>query len=325
MDDPSLTPIDPETLSFKIGPAHAGSRLDAFLASQVDGWSRARLQKLIESEDVLVNTRSAKASYKLHEGDDVEVELIAPLTVSFSPEDIPIDVVYEDDTLLVVNKPAGLVVHPAAGAPSGTLANALAYHFQQLPDSGSGARPGIVHRLDRDTSGLLVVAKTEAALEDLSDQFRSRTVFKSYVALVHGRVLSNAGRIDQPLARDQSNRTRMAVIRGGRGSLTLYRVRRSFERFTLLDVELKTGRTHQIRVHLAWLKHPVVGDETYGAGRDNSIQDPRLRARVRHLKRQFLHAEKLAFTHPKTREFVEFQSPLPIELAELLVALEEKS
>jgi 23S rRNA pseudouridine1911/1915/1917 synthase len=328
MDEPLITPatrIDPETLSFKIGPDHAGSRLDAFLAAQVEGWSRARLQKLIESEDVLVNTRSSKPSYKLHEGDDIEVDLTTPLTAGFSPEDVPIDVVYEDDTLLVVNKPAGLVVHPAAGTPSGTLANALAHHFQKLPGSGTGARPGIVHRLDRDTSGLMVVAKTEEALENLSDQFRDRSVFKSYVALVHGRVLSDAGRIDQPLARDQTNRTRMAVVRGGRNALTLYRVRRSFARFTLLDVELKTGRTHQIRVHLAWLKHPVVADETYGDGRDNSIQDPRLRARVRHLKRQFLHAEKLAFTHPKTKEFVKFQSPLPVELSELLVEIEEKS
>ena len=175
-----------------------------------------------------------------------------------------------------------------------------------------------MHRLDRDTSGLLVVAKTDAALEDLSDQFRDRTVFKSYVALVHGRMAADSGRIDQPLARDPSNRTRMAVVRGGRQALTLYRVRRSFERFTLLDVELKTGRTHQIRVHLAWLKHPVVGDETYGGGRDNTIQDAKLRARVRNLKRQFLHAEKLGFRHPATGEFVKFESELPTELTELL-------
>jgi len=306
-------------MDFKIGPEHAGLRLDAFLASQIDGWSRARLQKLIESEDVLVNGKPSKPSYKLREGDDLEIELTATSTVEFAPENIPIDVVYEDDTLVVVNKPAGLVVHPAAGTPSGTLANALAFHFQQLP---GGVRPGIVHRLDRDTSGLLVVAKTEAALENLSDQFRDRTVFKSYVALVHGRVMSNSGKIDQPLARDPSNRTRMAVVRGGRNALSLYRVRRTFQRFTLLDVELKTGRTHQIRVHLAWLKHPVVGDETYGGGRDNTIQDPQLRARIRNLKRHFLHAEKLAFTHPVTKEVMKFESPLPAELSELLELLD---
>ena len=308
-------------MDLKIESEFAGLRLDAFLASQIEGWSRARLQKLIESEDVLVNGKPSKPSYKLREGDDVEVELTATSTVAFAPENIPIDIVYEDDTLVVVNKPAGLVVHPAAGTPSGTLANALAYHFQQLPDSGAGVRPGIVHRLDRDTSGLLVVAKTEAALENLSDQFRDRTVFKSYVALVHGRVLSDSGKIDQPLARDASNRTRMAVVRGGRNALTLYRIRRSFERFTLLDVDLKTGRTHQIRVHLAWIKHPVVGDETYGGGRDNTIQDPQLRARVRNLKRHFLHAEKLAFTHPVTRELVKFECPMPADLSELLALL----
>src|ERR1043166_3578828 len=305
----------------QIGPEHAGTRLDVYLASQFEGWSRARLQRLIENEDVLVNGKVAKPSYKLREHDEIEVELIAPPAAFFTPENIPLEIVYEDETLAVVNNPAGLVVHPAAGTPSGTLANALAYHFQQLPDRG--VRPGIVHRLDRDTSGLLVVAKTEAALENLSDQFRDRTVFKSYLALVHGRMASNSGKIDQPLARDPSNRTRMAVVRGGRNALTLYRVRHAFERFTLLDVELKTGRTHQIRVHLAWLKHPVVGDETYGGGRDNTIQDPQLRARVRNLKRQFLHAEKLGFKHPVSQEFVKFESALPKDLTELLAALEK--
>lgn len=311
-----------ETLTFNIGTDQAGIRLDAYLASQIDGWSRARLQRLIENEDVLVNGKASKPSYKLREADEIEVELIAPAADAFAPENIPIEIVYEDDTLVVVNKPAGLVVHPAAGMPSGTLANALAYHFQQLPGGGSSVRPGLVHRLDRDTSGLLVVAKTEVALENLSDQFRDRTVFKSYLALVHGRVLSNSGKIDQPLARDPGNRTRMAIVRGGRNALTLYRVRRSFDRFTLLDVELKTGRTHQIRVHLAWMKHPVVGDETYGGGRDNTIQDARRRAQVRSLGRQFLHAEKLGFTHPKTGEWVKFETPLPEELSELLAGLE---
>lgn len=317
-DNTDLNP-DLKSVLTVVNESHAGERLDAFLASQIEGWSRARLQRLIENEDVLVNGKVAKPSYKLRDGDEIEVELVAPPTDVFTPENIPLDIVYEDGVLVVVNKPAGLVVHPAAGTPSGTLANALAYHFQKLP--GTAVRPGIVHRLDRDTSGLLVVAKTDAALENLSDQFRDRTVYKSYVALVHGRVLSNSGKIDQPLARDPSNRTRMAVVRAGRNALTLYRVRRAFDRFTLLDVELKTGRTHQIRVHLAWIKHPVVGDETYGGGRDNTIREPRLRARIRGLGRHFLHAEKLGFKHPKTGEFVKFESPLPQELSELLEAL----
>jgi 23S rRNA pseudouridine1911/1915/1917 synthase len=311
-----------EPLTFSISPEQAGLRLDAFLASAIAGWSRARLQRLIEAEDVLVNGKPAKASHKLREHDELEVELTSPATTSFTPEAIPIQIVYEDDTLVVVNKPAGLVVHPAAGIHSGTLANALAYHFQQLPN-GTSVRPGIVHRLDRDTSGLLVVAKTESALEHLSDQFRERSVYKLYAALVHGRVPSDSGRIEQPLARDPTNRTRMAVVRGGRSALSVYRVNRRFNRFTLLDVELKTGRTHQIRVHLAWAKHPVVGDEVYGAGRDNTVQDPRLRSQIRALGRQFLHAEKLAFTHPATGERVQFLSPLPAELSDLLMEIKE--
>ncbi len=313
---------DHENLTFKIESDDVGVRLDAFLASQIEGWSRARLQRVIEAEDVLVNSKPTKPSYKLREHDEIEVELISPVTTSFTPEAIPIEIVHEDDTLVVVNKPAGLVVHPAAGIHSGTLANALAYHFQQLPNASS-VRPGIVHRLDRDTSGLLVVAKTESALENLSDQFRDRSVYKSYVALVHGRVPSDSGRIEEPLARDRSNRTRMAVVRGGRSALTVYRVNRRFNRFTLLDVELKTGRTHQIRVHLAWLKHPVVGDETYGGGRDNTIQNPKLKSQIRSLGRHFLHAEKLAFAHPKTGERVLYQSPLPEELSNLLMEITE--
>jgi 23S rRNA pseudouridine1911/1915/1917 synthase len=316
--------MDNEILTFKVAEEHADSRLDAFLAEHVPSWSRARLQRLIESEDVLVNDKTTKPSYRLRLGDEVEVELNTPEAETFSPEEIPIDVIYEDDELVVVNKRAGLVVHPAAGIRSGTLANALAFHFQHLPGGSGTIRPGIVHRLDRDTSGLLVVAKTASSLEHLSDQFRDRTVFKSYVALVHGRADNESGRIDQPLGRDLSNRTRMAVVRSGRSALSLYSVRRRYQRFTLLDVELKTGRTHQIRVHLAWLRHPVVGDETYGGGRDNMIQDARLRAQIRNLGRHFLHAEKLGITHPKTGKRLEFSSPLPAELSELLEGLEHE-
>jgi 23S rRNA pseudouridine1911/1915/1917 synthase len=215
-----------------------------------------------------------------------------------------------------------MVVHPAAGVYGGTLANALAFHFRELASRGGPARPGIVHRLDRDTSGLLVVAKTEAAHENLSDQFRSREVFKSYVALVHGRPAQDAGRVDQPIARDPRNRTRMTVARGGRPALTLYRVRRRYERFTLLDVEIKTGRTHQIRVHLQWLKHPVVGDEVYGGGRDRNLPDTSLRAGIAALKRQFLHAAELGFRHPRAGEGLRFRASLPAELEKFLEVIE---
>src|SRR5687767_4929569 len=301
-----------------------GVRLDAYLATKIDGWSRARLQRLIDDQDVLVNGRSVKSSYKLRVGDEIEVELSPGPAASFAPENIPLDVVYEDEHVVVVNKPAGLVVHPAAGIDSGTLANALAYRFQQLSATGGAIRPGIVHRLDKDTSGLMVVAKTEQGHENLSDQFRARTVFKRYMALVYGVVKQQHGRIEQAVARDPRNRTRMAVVPGGREALSLYSVRRQYDVFTLVDVELKTGRTHQIRVHLAWLKHPVVGDTLYSGGRENSVQDPQRRAQIRKLSRQFLHAEELAFSHPATGERLQFSAPLPPELAGFLERLEAK-
>ena len=306
---------------FRVAAEEAGARLDAYLAAHVADWSRARISRLIEDGDVLVEGRTAKPSRRLRAGEQIEVELTPPEPTAFAPEDIPIEVVYEDDDLIVVNKQAGLVVHPAAGVRGGTLANALAYHFQQLSQHGGSFRPGIVHRLDKDTSGLIVVAKTESAHERLADQFRAREVFKSYVTLVHGRVEPDTGRIDQPIARDPRHRTRMAVVRGGRPALSLYRVRQRFDRFTLLDVEIKTGRTHQIRVHMAWLKHGVVGDETYNAGRDNTVPDARVRKAIAALGRLFLHAEQLGFRHPRTGEQLRFTAPLPPELTEFLMLL----
>ena len=307
---------------FKADESDATTRLDAYLALRIEGWSRARLQRLIEDGDVLVNGRKVRSSYKLKVNDEIEVELTTAISASFFPEDIPIDIVYEDDDLIVVNKPAGLVVHPAAGNQSGTLANALAYHFEQLSSQGGAIRPGLVHRLDKDTSGLLVVAKKEDVHEKLADQFRERSVFKSYLALAHGVVEKSSGSIDQPIARDARNRTRMAVVRGGRPALSLYRTRHQYHRFTLLDVEIKTGRTHQIRVHLAWLKHPLVGDEVYGGGRDNSVQNPQLRAAIRKLGRQFLHAEQLGFRHPRSAELLRFTAPLPEDLAAFLIRVD---
>jgi len=316
---------DNEIVALEVHESDSGNRLDAFLAAQIDGWSRARLQRLIEDEDVLVNGKPGKASYKLRTGDEIEVELTPPPATSFTPEDIPLNIVFEDDSLIVVNKPAGLVVHPAAGIHTGTLANALAYHFEQLSTRAGEIRPGIVHRLDKDTSGLMVVAKNESTHESLADQFRAREVFKSYVALVHGVVKQSSGRIEQPIARDPRTRIRMAVVPAGRGALSLYKVRRSFKSFTLLDVELKTGRTHQIRVHLSWLKHPVVGDEVYGGGRDKTVQDVRLRAAIRKLQRQFLHAERLGFRHPSSGESLQFVAPLPEELENLLAEVDAGS
>jgi 23S rRNA pseudouridine1911/1915/1917 synthase len=207
-------------ISLTIGESDAGTRLDAFLAAQIDGWSRVRLQRLIDDEDVLVNGKVVKPSYRVQPNDQIELELIPESSASFTPENLPLNIVHEDDELIVVDKPANMVVHPAAGSPSGTLANALAYHFDQLSSRAGAIRPGIVHRLDKDTSGLMVVAKTDMAHEDLANQFRDREVFKSYVALVHGSVSAESGRIDQPLGRDPQNRTRMAVVRSGRSAIT---------------------------------------------------------------------------------------------------------
>lgn len=311
-----------EILNFHVEVDEAGERVDAYLAARIDKWSRVRLQKLIESGDALVNEHTVKSSYKLSPGDTIEVELPPRLAgASFVPQDIPLDIVFEDEEILVVNKPAGLVVHPAGGVPDGTLANGLAWHCQQLSQYAGAIRPGIVHRLDKDTSGLLVVAKTEAAHEHLADQFRNRETYKSYLALVHGVMEENSGRIEQPIGRDPQNRTRMTITRQGRHALSLWRVRQRWERFTLVKVEIKTGRTHQIRVHLASLKHPVVGDTVYNSGRDNMTADKSARIAIAALGRQFLHAERLGFRHPRTNEYVSFDAPLPPDLTLLLTAL----
>ncbi|MEP7148196.1 MAG: RluA family pseudouridine synthase [Acidobacteriota bacterium] len=297
----------------------SGKRLDAYLAEHVEGWSRSRLQRLIENGDVLVNEKEAKASYKLRTGDQVDVDLTEVPTAKFEPEDIPLDIVLEDEFLAVVNKPAGMIVHPGAGVSSGTLANALAHHFgTRNPQSAIRDRIGIVHRLDKDTSGLMVVAKDEQAHEALGEQFRTREVFKSYVALVHGSPSDNSGTIDRPIARDRWHRTKMTVAANGRHALSMWKVRQRFEKFALVDVEIKTGRTHQIRVHLASINHPVVGDGIYSEGRDNTVADIDIKNQIRILGRFFLHAEKLSFTHPKTGEHLQFVQTMPAELTGFL-------
>jgi 23S rRNA pseudouridine1911/1915/1917 synthase len=304
----------------------AGARLDAFLAAQLSHISRARIQRAIISSDVMVNERAVKPSYRLRAGEEIQVELPAAAPLEAAPEPIPLEILHEDAEIIIINKPAGMVTHPGAGVASGTLANALVHHFHQLapelPQTGGALRPGIVHRLDAGTSGLIVVAKSDRAHLHLAAQFEERRVFKSYLALVYGRVAGKEGRIDAPIGRDPRHRVKMAVRRAGEGrpALTLYRVSERLAELTLLEVEIKTGRTHQIRVHLAHLKHPVVGDQTYDGGRANTIKAPGLRAAIARLGRPFLHAARLGFTHPVSGEKLDFSAPLPEELREFLAS-----
>lgn len=324
-----------DSLSFLANENDQGKRLDAYLSENIENWSRSRLQKLIDSGDILVNGNQVKSSYKLSKDDEIDVELQEISTFEFAPENIPLDVVYEDEFLAVINKPAGMVVHPGAGVSSGTLANALAYKFKIADedlkiDESQGekskienlkSKVGIVHRLDKDTSGLILVAKNEEILEKLSAQFRNREVYKTYVALVHGELDEDSGKIDAPIAREKHNRTKMSVRAHGRNALSLWKVKKRFEKFTLLDVEIKTGRTHQIRVHCAYLNHPIVGDETYNSGRDKTVFNQAIRKAIADLGRFFLHAERLGFTHPQTGEKMNFKAAPPQQLKDFLSLL----
>ena len=309
-----LLSIDTET---------AGARLDSFLASQLKDLSRTRIQHSIADGDILVNERVVKPSYRLRDGDQIEIDLPEPPPLEIVPEPIALDIVYEDDDLIVVNKPAGMVVHPGAGIDSGTLVHALVYHFNSLSETAGSTRPGIVHRLDKETSGLLVVAKNNKVHERLAESFHNREVFKLYNALVYGQVSTDQGEIDARIGRSPHNRTRMSVLRGGAGRAahTIFEVVKRYQEFTLLDVQIKTGRTHQIRVHLAHIGHPVVGDATYGSGRENSIRDATNKRVLRLLKRQFLHSAELAFDHPRTGARLEFTAPLPPDLSSILSEL----
>jgi 23S rRNA pseudouridine1911/1915/1917 synthase len=320
--------------TFKVQAEAAGTRLDTYLASQITTTSRSQVRRAIELGSVFVNgQRIAKPAYEVSADETIRITLPATPPLEAKPEAIPLDIVYEDGEIVVVNKPAGMVTHPGAGVGSGTLANALVYHFQQqalqLPRRGGASRPGIVHRLDVGTSGLIVVAKTDRAHLHLAEQFQSRTVHKIYSALVYGRVKEDEGRIEAPIGRDPRSRVKMAIRPPGEGreALSLYRVVERFDEFTLLDVEIKTGRTHQIRVHLAHIKHPIVADPTYEAGRANMVKNAGLRAAIGKLDRPFLHAARLSFTHPlggaggaggASGQVVEFSSPLPDDLQNFL-------
>ncbi len=283
----------------------AGTRLDRFVSASCPELSRTYAQRLISEGHITVNGLAARASLKLNAGDRVDIVIPPPPPSPLSPESIPLNIVYEDDDLLVVDKPAGLAVHPAPGHTSNTLVNAILSHFPRLADISDSLRPGIVHRLDKDTSGLMIVAKSRTAQSNLVEQFRTRSVMKAYLVLVKGRLAPERGTIEAAIGRDHNNRKRMAVVAGGREASTEYSVVRYIGDYTLLEVRPRTGRTHQIRVHLGAIGYPVVGDAVYG------VKSP-------HLSRQFLHACRLGFRLPSTGEYVEFTSALPPDLEQAL-------
>jgi 23S rRNA pseudouridine1911/1915/1917 synthase len=307
-----------EQREFLVASEDGGRRLDVYLAAQLANWSRSQLQDLIRRGLVTVNSGPArKAGEKIEAGDRVSVRLERP-EIRATPEALPLSIIYEDGDLVVVDKPAGMVVHVGAGVKGGTLVNALLHHIGSLSRAGGELRPGIVHRLDRMTSGLVIVAKNDAAHRALAAQFKSRDIHKRYLALVHGRVAKDSGEITRPVGRDPVRRVRMKA--GGlapREALTHYRVVRRFPHFTLLEAEPRTGRTHQIRVHLASLGHPVVGDTLYGAPgklRIGGREGPTL-------ERTFLHAAALEFHHPRSGRTVDLTSPLPGDLRDFLARI----
>ncbi|KRM72651.1 pseudouridine synthase [Lacticaseibacillus brantae DSM 23927] len=269
------------------------------MASQLDSAiSRSQAQNWIKSGAILVNQQQVKPNYQVQVGDRISVTPPEPEPLDAIPEDIPLDIVYEDDQVIVVNKPQGMVVHPAPGHAQGTLVNGLLYH-SQLAAINDVIRPGIVHRIDKDTSGLLMVAKTDTAQASLSAQLKAKSSIREYLALVHGTFNEDHGRIDAPLARDPKNRKKQAVVVGGRHAVTNYEVIERFERFTLVKCILETGRTHQIRVHMAYIHHPIAGDPVYGPKKTLIGEG------------QFLHAAKLGFVHPTTGKLMIFEAPLP--------------
>ena len=293
--------------TFVVSSGDTGKRLDHFLQEELPEYSRSRLQSWIKDGSVLVNGAAAKASQILRGGESLDVSPRELPPLNAAPEDLPLDILYEDDAVIAINKPADMVVHAGAGNRSGTIVNRLVHHFASLSKIGGDERPGIVHRLDKGTSGVLLVARTDAAHQALAAQFSGRSMEKTYLALVHGHVRAEFGRISTPIERDSLRRIRMTTRTGtGRAALTEYRVRQRFEKFTFLEVRIHTGRTHQIRVHLASVGYPVAGDRLYGGQAAQRI---------------FLHAWRIVFTSPSMDDRVTVEAPLPADLNQWLASL----
>lgn len=274
-------------------------RIDKYLTKQLEDFSRSKVQQLISEGLVFVNDERIKANYKVEDGDVITVTIPEPEEIDIKSENIPLDILYEDEDIVVINKPQGMVVHPGAGNPDGTLVNALLYHIDDLSGINGEIRPGIVHRLDKDTSGVLVVAKNDTAHVHLSEQLQNRTVKRTYWAIVHGQIPHEHGTIDAPIGRDPHDRQKFTVIKDGKEAITHFKVLEHFNHYTWVEVSLETGRTHQIRVHFNYINHPVAGDTTYG---------PRKTLKG---KGQFLHARALEFIHPRTKETMHFEAELP--------------
>ena len=304
-----------EKLTLLTSEEHASTRLDAFLADQLEATTRSGAVKLIESGQVTVNGKAVAKNYKLRGGETVEVEVPDPVPIALVPQDIPLDIVYEDGDVIVVNKPKGLVVHPAPGHPDGTLVNALLYHCgDSLSGIGGELRPGIVHRIDRDTSGLIIAAKNDLAHQGLSDQLQDHTLSRVYRCIVTGNLREDCGTVDAPIGRHPIDRKKMAVVHDGRRAVTHWQVLERYQGFTYVECRLETGRTHQIRVHMAHTGHPILGDTVYGS-----------KKAVPGLQGQCLHAVGLRFLHPRTGEAVELHCGLTEEFEVQLKKLRAKS
>ncbi|MGB9627750.1 MAG: RluA family pseudouridine synthase [Thermodesulfobacteriota bacterium] len=300
-----------------------GKRLDQFLSESHLNLSRSQAKRLIQEKKVFLNQKEAKPSSHLRAGDIVSGIIPEPKPIPLQPQPLPITILYEDPSLIVVDKPPGMVVHPAYGNPSGTLVNALLYHCKDMEGIKGSLRPGIVHRLDKGTSGVMVVAKNDQAYDQLTKQFKNRTVEKSYLAIVYGRFDQDEGFIDTPIGRHSTQRKRMSTrTKKGRQAVTHWRVVERFGHFTLLEVSPHTGRTHQIRVHLSSIGHPLLGDPLYGRkGRPGALDDPLLREYLKRMNRQALHSHRLGLTHPQTGERVHFVAPIPEDMSNMLSIL----
>ncbi len=287
---------------FAVNEEQAGTRVDKLLAELLEDFTRSRIQKIAESGQLLVNGGAVKVNYKLRSGDEIVLNVEPPQELDIKAEEIPLDIVYEDDEMLVVNKPQGMVVHPAAGNYSGTLVNALmAYCGDSLSGINGEKRPGILHRIDKDTSGLLLVAKTDRTHQGLAEQIKAHSLTRAYQALVHGNFKEEDGTIDAPIGRHPTDRKKMTITTvHARDAVTHYRVLERFGRFTHIECRLETGRTHQIRVHMSQNGHPIVGDKTYGVKKEEF-----------NLRGQLLHAYKVGFVHPVSGEYMEFSAELP--------------